>query len=299
MPSPTAAQPALAYRQVDVFSAVPYLGNGLAVFPARGSLTDRQMLTITQELKQFESIFLERPEDGGDVSARIFTVEEELPFAGHPVLGASAVLHEEHRREDDQAEWLFRLTDREVRVTTWLMPHGYRASMDQGEARFSPTLSASQEVPFLEAMGLTREDRHPDLPLQTVSTGLPYLIVPLRQGIGRARIRHPEFEQLLATVGAKFVYVLDPATPEGRTWDNAGLVEDVATGSAAGPAGAYLVQHAVRPEEHTISIQQGARAGRQCELRVRVLREARTLRVEVEGDVVLIGQGTLSRLPAA
>lgn len=297
MPAPATASPGLPYHQVDVFSAVPYLGNGLAVFPEAGALTARQMLAITQELRQFESIFLERTADGNEVSARIFTVEEELPFAGHPVLGASAVLHREFRREEDQAEWLFRLAAREVRVTTWLMPHGYRATMDQGAAQFSPPLSAAEEAPFLKAMGLTSKDRHPDLPLQTVSTGLPYLIVPLRQGIERARIRHAAFEELLATVGAKFVYVLDPAAPEGRTWDNAGLVEDVATGSAAGPAGAYLVQHAVRPEEHTMAIQQGARAGRQCELRVRVRRESRTLLVEVEGDVVLIGQGTLTRLP--
>lgn len=297
MPAP-AAQPGLAYHQVDVFSAIPYQGNGLAVFPAGGALSERQMLAITQELKQFESIFLERPDDSNVVQARIFTVEEELPFAGHPVLGASAVLHQVVRREDDQAEWLFRLGAREVRVTTWLMPHGYRASMDQGAAQCSPALGGAEEAPFLAALGLTREDRHPDLPLQTVSTGLPYLIVPLRQGIERARITHPQFGELLASVGAKFVYVLDPATPEGRTWDNAGLLEDVATGSAAGPAGAYLVQHAVRPEEHTIAIQQGARAGRPCQLRVRVRREAGALLVEVEGDVVLIGQGTLTRLPA-
>lgn len=297
MPAPAAA-PGLAYHQVDVFSATPYQGNGLGVFPARGALTDRQMLAITQELKQFESIFLERADDSTVVEARIFTVEEELPFAGHPVLGASAVLHQLVRRADDQADWLFRLAAREVRVTTWLMPHGFRASMDQGPALCSPPLTAAAEAPFLSALGLAREDRHPDLPLQTVSTGLPYLIVPLRQGIERARITHPRFADLLASAGAKFVYVLDPATPEGRTWDNAGLVEDVATGSAAGPAGAYLVQHAVRPEEHTIAIQQGARAGRPCQLRVRVRREAGALRVEVEGDVVLIGHGTLTRLPA-
>ena len=71
--------------------------------------------------------------------------------------------------------------------------------------------------------------------MQVVSTGLPYLIVPVQTGLDRARISCPGFEGLLEACGAKFVYVLDPDRPEGRTWDNAGRVEDVATGSAAGP----------------------------------------------------------------
>lgn len=291
--------PGLPYHQVDVFSAVPFMGNGLAVFPAGGSLTDGQMQAITRELKQFESIFLSPAGEGGEIYARIFTVEEELPFAGHPILGASAVVHYETRRSEDQAAWLFRLGQREVRVTTWLMPHGYRASMDQGAAAFSVPLKSKEEARFLSALGLRREDRHPDLPLQTVSTGLPYLIVPVRTGIDRARISHAGFEALLASVGAKFVYVLDPATPEGRTWDNAGLLEDVATGSAAGPAAAFLVQHGACPEEEVLRIRQGARAGRPCELRARVWREQGALQVMVEGDVVLIGQGILTRLPAS
>jgi len=297
MPLPDSAVPGLAYHQVDVFSAVPYHGNGLAVFPDRGALTDGQMQAITQELRQFESIFLARAGDANEVGARIFTVEEELPFAGHPVLGASAVLHHLTRRADDQAAWLFRLAARDVRVTTWLMPHGYRASMDQGAAHFAPPLPRGKVRPFLSALGLTPEDRHPDLPIQVVSTGLPYLIVPVRAGIDRARIRHPGFEALLAQTGAKFVYVLDPGAPEGRTWDNAGLLEDVATGSAAGPAGAYLVEHGVTAEGQTITVRQGARAGRPCELRVRVRRQEGALHAEVEGDVVLIGHGTLTRLP--
>jgi trans-2,3-dihydro-3-hydroxyanthranilate isomerase len=299
MPASDRAPAALAYHQVDVFAAAPYVGNGLAVFPAEGGLTVRQMQTIAQELRQFESIFLARVGEGNEVRARIFTVEEELPFAGHPILGASAVLHHEHRRTEDQSAWLFRLAARDVRVTSWLMPHGYRARMEQGTAHFSPPLKRKEEAAFLKALGLTGNDRHPDLPLQTVSTGLPYLILPVRGGIDRARIRHPTFEALLASVGAKFVYVLDPDAPEGRTWDNAGLQEDVATGSAAGPAGAYLVQHAGRPAEESFTIRQGARAGRPCELHVLVRREGQSLLVDVEGDIVLIGQGHLTRLPPA
>ena len=90
--------------------------------------------------------------------------------------------------------------------------------------------------------------------------------------------------------------MLDPDVPEGRTWDNQGLVEDVATGSAAGPTGAYLVQHGVRPAGQVIAVQQGARGGRPSELRVTVVREGDQLRVAVEGDIVPLAHGAFTRL---
>ena len=110
---------------------------------------------------------------------------------------------------------------------------------------------------------------HPALPMQVVSTGLPYLIVPVQAGLERARISHPGFEGLLSASGAKFVYVLDPDRPEGRTWDNAGRVEDVATGSAAGPAAGYLLHHGVRPAGEPILVHQGRFTGRPSTIEVR------------------------------
>ena len=78
--------------------------------------------------------------------------------------------------------------------------------------------------------------------MQIMSTGLPYLIVPLASGLDGARVHGPGLEEQLASVGAKFVYVFDPAKREGRSWDNAGAVEDVATGGAAGPAAEALAR---------------------------------------------------------
>jgi trans-2,3-dihydro-3-hydroxyanthranilate isomerase len=289
----------LRYRQVDVFSRVPFQGNGLAVFPERGSLTPAQMQVITTELRQFESIFLAPAGAPQAVSARIFTVEEELPFAGHPVLGAAAVLHAEQSPEADEAAWRFVLAEKTVPVTTRTRGDHIVAAMDQGVARFGPPLSHDAATPFLAALSLSEEQRHPGLPLQLVSTGLPYLIVPVRGDLRRARIAHPEFERLLATVGARFVYVLDPDVPEGRTWDNRGAVEDVATGSAAGPTGAYLVRHLLAPPGGTVVVHQGSWAGRPSQLRVTVRQDGSELGVRVEGDVVLIGTGRLERLPGS
>ena len=104
--------------------------------------------------------------------------------------------------------------------------------------------------------------------MQVVSTGLDYLIVPLSGGLERARIRVPDFEPMLEQVGAKFVYVLDPRRPEGRTWDNTGRVEDIATGSAAGPAAAYLIRHRVVPDDQPVVVHQGQYAGRPSSIRV-------------------------------
>jgi PhzF family phenazine biosynthesis protein len=98
--------------------------------------------------------------------------------------------------------------------------------------------------------------------MQVVSTGLPYLIVPLASGLDRARITVEDFEERLVSVGAKFVYVFDPGQREGRSWDNAGAVEDVATGSAAGPAAAWLAAQGLAAHDETIIINQGRFLGR-------------------------------------
>ncbi|MCO2363366.1 PhzF family phenazine biosynthesis protein, partial [Pseudomonas aeruginosa] len=81
------------YWQVDVFAERPLTGNGLAVFDDASALDDAAMQAWTRELRQFESIFLLPGDDPRAFRARIFTLEEELPFAGHPLLGAAALLH--------------------------------------------------------------------------------------------------------------------------------------------------------------------------------------------------------------
>jgi predicted PhzF superfamily epimerase YddE/YHI9 len=114
----------------------------------------------------------------------------------------------------------------------------------------------------------------------------------------RAAIVQPGFEALLASVGAKFVYVLHVPTREGRTWDNDGRVEDVATGSAAGPAAAYLVRHGLASPSEEITLNQGRFLGRPSELRVRVEGAAgdagnagEIAAVYVTGDVRMVARG--------
>ena len=101
------------YWQLDVFAERPLTGNGLAVFDDASALDDAAMQAWTRELRQFESIFLLPGDDPRAFRARIFTLEEELPFAGHPLLGAAALLHH-LRGGDNEQHWTLHLASKSV-----------------------------------------------------------------------------------------------------------------------------------------------------------------------------------------
>jgi trans-2,3-dihydro-3-hydroxyanthranilate isomerase len=253
---------ALEFRHVDVFTEVPFAGNGLIVlFGVAASIGTEALISVTAEMRQFELILADCRPEGGRVPARIFTAEEELPFAGHPVIGAAAALHERYYAGEPDRSWTFVIAGREIAVRSRPTTGYYEAAMNQGQAALGSPLPGQDAAGFAAALGLGRDDLH-RLPMQVVSTGLPYLIVPVAGGLDRARIVVDDLEGRLAVVGAKFVYVFDPDQREGRSWDNAGAVEDVATGSAAGPAAAFLVAHGLAAADEEILVSQGRFLGR-------------------------------------
>ncbi|MBL8297547.1 MAG: PhzF family phenazine biosynthesis protein [Rhodanobacteraceae bacterium] len=277
------------YFHVDVFARRALTGNGLAVFLDTDGWSEQRMHELTREMRQFESIFLGAI-DSCSASARIFTLQEELPFAGHPVLGAAAVLHRVTTPQAQAGSWRLRLASRSVEVITQRRGAALFAEMDQGLPIVGPPIATGDATAVLAALNLSARDLVADLPLQCVSTGLPYLIVPVTaQALAGAAVRGRELEQHLAAFGARFVYVLDPHAPEGRTWDNLGEVEDAATGSAAGPAAAYLYHHGRAAESNAISLQQGRYAGRASELQMRLSDG----RIFVSGDVWPVISGVL------
>jgi PhzF family phenazine biosynthesis protein len=280
------------YRRADVFSEQPLGGNGLTVFELRRSdVPAGLLLRIAQEMRQFESTFVWPTPDPQRWKGRIFTMEEELDFAGHPVIGAACVLHERHAPLADVLELVLELPARQVALTSRRCGLAYTAEMDQGRAEFLGTVPVEAQAELLAAMNLGAADLIDGLPMQVVSTGLPYLIVPLRAGLERMRIVQRGFEALLARCGAKFAYALQVPLLEGRSWDNDGRVEDIATGSAAGPAGAYLVRHGLVPNDGPIVLRQGRLLGRPSEMLVHVSGNASRLRVRVGGAVALVGGG--------
>ncbi|MFF9345380.1 MULTISPECIES: PhzF family phenazine biosynthesis protein [unclassified Streptomyces] len=286
----------LHYRHVDVFADKAYTGNSLAVFPDAPGLSAEQMLSVTQELRHFETIFLSRAEGTHYVTARVFDLFEELDFAGHPVLGAAAVLHE-HDGTLGPRRWTFHLTGRTVEVSTRRTVTGYHAELDQGAPEFLATVPAEDTAEIAAALNLPARALA-DLPLSVVSTGLRYLVVPVTAGLPEARIVRDDFAELVGRYGAQFAYVLDVEALECRHWNNDGVLEDVATGSAAGCAGAYLARHRVVPVEKPFTLRQGRFIGRPSRLTVLPQGHPDALRnIRVGGDVSPVARGTLDTLP--
>lgn len=285
----------LNYRHVDVFSRVPFGGNSLPVFPDAGDLTAEQMLRITQEMRHFEAIFLHATDRPGTVLARIFDLFEELPFAGHPIIGAAAVLHERSGAGGAQS-WRFQLASKTVEVRTEVTGRGYSGWLDQGVPEFSGTVDDGDQI--ARAFNLAPQDLAADLPMEVVSTGLRYLIVPVRPGVlARARISR-DITDLLRDANAQFAVLLDESAVEVRHWNNDGILEDVATGSAAGTIGAYRLRHGLVCGGQTFTLNQGQFTGRPSELQVRPEGDSNRIEtVHVGGDVSFVGHGAIEALP--
>ncbi len=285
----------IEYRQVDVFASSPYSGNSLPVFLESRGLSARQMLRITQELHHFEAIFLERTAAPDTVRARVFDLFEELPFAGHPVIGAAAVLHESVG-SPDECLWNFQMQARTVRIATQRSGPGYFGSLDQGPPDI---VGVPRDRSWIApAFGLEPADLHPDLPPEVISTGLRYLIVPVAPGaLARARIGR-DISASLKAVAAQFAVLLDESAVEVRHWNNDGVVEDVATGSAAGTIGAYRMRHGLALPGETFVLHQGRFTGRPSRLHVRPEGTVHKIEnVSVGGHVSMVGRGTLEAQP--
>jgi PhzF family phenazine biosynthesis protein len=281
----------LEYRQVDVFASAPLSGNGLAVVITEAPLDTVFMQRLTCELRQFETIFLVPAAQPATYEARVFTMEEELPFAGHPSIGAAAVLHE--RSGGDCYDCRLVLGSGTVELSSERSGVGFQVTMEQGTPEFGTMIAADAEADWLAAFGLDGRDRDERMPLSVASTGLAYLVVPVTSaGLGKARIRADDLERRLAGIGAKFVYVLDIQQREGRTWDNQGIVEDIATGSAAGPAGALLVRHGLAEAGQPIVIRQGRFVGRPSEMRLEIAGTRQQITgVALSGSVAMVATG--------
>lgn len=287
--------PSLKYVHVDVFSDAPFSGNSLLVFLDSTGLTSSEMLRITREVRHFESIFVGRPGRDNEVQARVFDLFEELPFAGHPLLGAAVALHHQGGGPGVQT-WRFALPERTATVVTRRGAGGYHGVLDQGAPRFG--MIVEDRDPVARAFDLALGDLVADLPVEVVSTGLRYLVVPVLNGaLERARVV-TDLTPLLGRCGAQFAVLLDEAGLEIRHWNNDGVIEDVATGSAAGAIGAYRVKYELARPGAEFVIRQGRFAGRPSRMFVRPeTGHGGDGSIRVGGAVSLVGAGELFPLP--
>jgi len=271
----------------DVFAKHTYSGNSLSVFTSSEDLNEAQMLTLTKELRHFESIFLSA--SNGQIRARIFDLFDELPFAGHPIIGAACTLHLKSYRQG-KLNWPFHLQGgRVVNVSTEQIGERFFGTLDQGRPEMVNVIGESHHSNIASSFNL---ESLSNLPLEVISNGLKYLVVPVENGLENARITVSDLEQKLRSFGAEFAYLFDVNKFEGRHWNNDGIIEDVATGSAAGVVGAYAAKHGLVQLGESFTLKQGHFLGRPSEILVTPFGTAENIeKVTVSGEVVFVGEG--------
>ncbi len=264
----------LPWAQVDVFAEKPLEGNMLAIFTDARGLSDAEMQALARETNLSETTFIlpadEATEREEGVRVRIFTVEEELPFAGHPTLGTASWLWANHPtlRGADEIRLKLNVGTIPVRFQAPLPgEQGVHGAMRQRNPHFGDFPNPRD---LAEACSLQPGDLHPSLPPHVVSTGLPFCVLPLRslEALSRLRVQ-PALATLLQCHGAKFPYVLAPSADGWRARMPFYGGEDPATGSAAGCAISYLVRHGSVASGESITIRQGIEVRRPSLLQVR------------------------------
>jgi trans-2,3-dihydro-3-hydroxyanthranilate isomerase len=279
---------------VDVFAESKYAGNQLAVVRRAGDLTASQMQQIAQEMHFSETSFIlseEQRDRGYDV--RIFTPEAQVPFAGHPTLGTAFVIREEilHTRVD---QICLNLPVGQIPVTfdvdeLW---------MDQIAPTFGPTRTVEEVA---GAIGLESSDIDERYPIQEVSTGLPFLIVPLTtlDAAKRVQTDRVRLGRVLEGLDAEGVLVFAPETYHAQNQLNVrvlvpelGVPEDPATGSGNGSLAGYLVKHRYFGSgEINIRVEQGYEIGRPSLLLLRAKDRVGAVEVRVGGKVFPAARG--------
>jgi trans-2,3-dihydro-3-hydroxyanthranilate isomerase len=283
----------LTFYIVDVFAEEKYAGNQLAIVRGGAGLPDEGLQKMALEMNYSETAFvLSEEETEGGYDVRIFTPGDEVPFAGHPTLGTAYVIQHEILTSPVESVTL-KLKAGEIPVTfgevLWMrqLPPTFGAILDP--ALIAPTLN-------LEMADL--DDR---APVQEVSTGLPVLIVPLRDldALRRCKV---DWERHTEVAGpGKNLYVFCPESHDGpgdlsaRMFANdPGVLEDPATGSAAGCLAAYLLEHSyLGTDSIDVRVEQGYEIGRPSLLYLQAARDGDQTTVHVGGKVQMVARGEL------
>jgi len=287
--APPAAPRARPLLWVDVFTATPLAGNGLAVVHDADDLADDVMQRFAHETGLSETTFVQAPERAGaDYRNRIFTVDRELPFAGHPSLGTAVAVA--WSRGLAAARFVQETHTGLQPVEVTLDGRDAHTAMTQEPAVFAAPIDPAAP---LAALGLDGAAAHPELPVQAVSTGVRQLLVPVADEAAlTAAVPVPErVRAVLDSTEALCLYVFAPRAPgeaEARSFFGTGhrIAEDPATGSAAGPLCAYLARH---QGTDALVVSQGVAMGRRSRLEARLHGD----RVRVGGACVVIMEGSV------
>jgi trans-2,3-dihydro-3-hydroxyanthranilate isomerase len=277
------------FVRVDVFTKKPFGGNPLAVFPEAEGLTPREMQLLAKEMNLSETTFVVPASkgSGADFRVRIFVPDKEIPYAGHPTLGTFYVLAKEGRIKlkgpltTVKMESLAGVLPVEIHSTGGKIT---KVVTVQNKPEFGRVYRDAEVELLAEALTLDRSDVHPKAPPQLVSTGLPWVIMPLKnrkaveRASGNASLFAEASKMMPKDVADIYVTCLDPVDRSSTTHSrglclvNRNIVEDPATGSASGCLGSYLVHWKLVPIEMVTRItnEQGYEIGRPSKIDIKV-----------------------------
>jgi trans-2,3-dihydro-3-hydroxyanthranilate isomerase len=291
----------LPFVTLDVFTQRPLEGNQLAVFPEAGGLSDAEMQALARETNLSETTFI-IPRDAATeqehgVKVRIFTVAEELEFAGHPTLGTAAFIHKQRHASEVSLD--LRVGKVPVRFTDH--DGGVFGEMTQRDPVFGSI--HSKETLAREVLQCETSYFDPELPIQPVSTGLVFAIVPVVsvEKLASLRLDYKQAAAYLEKTDAKFLYFI-ARNPESKAQNShikhfrARMIfyngEDPATGSAAGCATAWMAQHGVIASDEAALIEQGVEIKRPSQIYIRASKTSEAVRnVRVGGYSVEVMRG--------
>ncbi|MFM8552792.1 MAG: PhzF family phenazine biosynthesis protein [Nitrospiraceae bacterium] len=302
----------LRFYQADVFTDLPFGGNPVAVVPDGTGLSDHELQQIAREMNLSETVFVLPPTDpAAAVKLRIFTPSQEIPFAGHPVIGTFYVLASLGHLpiKDPVTRLLYECNIGLFPVEIHLHDEAVtRVVMSQPKPQFLGAVEPMQDLfEVAKALGLTKgQIDGTKLPVEVVSTGLPVMIVPVRT-LTAVRSIKPDLSainELCSRYGANGVMVFTTMTVEEVSTVHTrmfappiGIPEDPATGSASGALGAYLVQNGVVEvgPTSTIIAEQGYELDRPSRITIQVESDDDVIQeVKVGGQVVMVLDGILT-----
>lgn len=293
----------MKFSIVDVFAETKYTGNQLAVIWGEGVelLSDQEMLKIAQEMNYSETTFIcnSQPENGG-YPVRIFTPKRELPFAGHPTLGTAYIIAEEIIK-DSVNQVILNLAVGQIPVT-WKTTESGKQILWMRQN--SPELTHIYDREILApVLNLEPSDFDINYPIQEVSTGIPFIIVPLKtqSALKQAKVNIEHYSEFIQTTIAKEIFIFCPETHNpnnhlcARMFAPAlGITEDPATGSANGCLAGYLSHYNYFGSDVVnIRVEQGYEIDRPSLLLLKAEKTGDLIQVEVGGNVIKVAEGIL------
>lgn len=292
----------LTFYILDVFTEEKYSGNQLAVIANSEFLSAVEMQKIAKEMNFSETAFITSGKMiANGYNMRIFTPLQEVPFAGHPTLGTAFIIQNEIVQKPvkkvklnlkaGQIPVSFKYNNRNISTILW---------MKQNEPEFMDVINQDRIAPVLN---IDKEDIDERFPVQEVSTGLPFIIVPIKNlsAVKKAKVDAAGYYELIQQTTAKAVFIFSPETYCDENNINArmfadyyGIHEDPATGSANGCLAAYLVKNRYfGADKINVRVEQGYEIGRPSLLHLRAEEKGGNIEIHVGGGVIMVAKGEL------